>query len=116
MFLCSFTIFVILMSTLLDFISFSLLSQVNGGCEQYRFISGLDEMALPCEIGLYFDFNVTADGIPFGCPGLELFNATYFEFSILEACISRPNHPSKVLVYLFFVTDAKIRLDSSKQK
>ena len=69
------------MSTLLDFILFSLLSQVNGGCEQYRFISGLDEMALPCEIGLYFDFNVTADGIPSGCPGLELFNATYFDLS-----------------------------------
>ena len=38
-------------------------------------------MALPSEIGLYFDFNVTADGIPSGCPGLELFNSTYFDLS-----------------------------------
>ena len=55
--------------------------QVNGGCERYTFILGLDEMALPSEIGLYFDFNVTADGIPSGCPGLELFNSTYFDLS-----------------------------------
>ena len=38
--------------------------QVNSGCEMFRLVSGLDEMALPSEIGLYFDFNVTADGIP----------------------------------------------------
>ena len=43
------------------------------GCERYRFVVGLDTMALPCEIGLYFDFNVTDDGVPFGCPGLEHF-------------------------------------------
>jgi len=47
---------------------------VNGGCESYRFISGLDEMAIPSEIGLYFNFEVTDDGIPYGCPGLEKFN------------------------------------------
>ena len=35
-------------------------------------------MALPAEMGLYFDFEVTEDGIPFGCPGLEFFNSTYF--------------------------------------
>ena len=30
-------------------------------------------MALPCEIGLYFDFEVTDDGVPYGCPGFEAF-------------------------------------------
>jgi hypothetical protein len=35
----------------------------------FQFISGLDEMALQSEIGLYFDFEVTDDGIPHGCPG-----------------------------------------------
>ena len=40
----------------------------------YRLISGLDEMALPAEIGLYFDFKVTEDGLPYGCPGLETFH------------------------------------------
>ena len=30
-------------------------------------------MALPCEIGLYFDFEVTDDGVPYGCPGFESF-------------------------------------------
>ena len=31
-------------------------------------------MALPSEIGLYFDFNVTDDGYPLGCPGFATFN------------------------------------------
>ena len=31
-------------------------------------------MAIPAEIGLYFDFNVTEDGVPYGCPGLEIFD------------------------------------------
>ena len=30
-------------------------------------------MALPSEIGLYFDFEVTDDGVPYGCPGFETF-------------------------------------------
>ena len=42
-----------------------------GGCERWRFILGVDEMALPCEIGMYLDFNVTDDGIPYGCPGFN---------------------------------------------
>jgi hypothetical protein len=42
---------------------------VGWGCEAYRFISGVDEMALSCEMGLYYDFNVTDDGIPYGCDG-----------------------------------------------
>jgi hypothetical protein len=45
----------------------------NGGCERYSFVSGLDTMTLPCEIGLYFDFEVTDDGVPYGCPGFEDF-------------------------------------------
>ena len=45
------------------------------------FVSGLDEMALPSEIGLYFDFNVTADGIPYGCPGFETFTSVGFNQS-----------------------------------
>ena len=40
-------------------------------------------MALPSEIGLYFDFEVTDDGIPYGCPGLEKFNTGNFSISKL---------------------------------
>ena len=46
-----------------------------GGCEQYRLNVGFDEIALPCEMGLYFDFKMT-DGVPHGCRGLEHFNAS----------------------------------------
>ena len=42
-------------------------------CERYRLITGLDEGASQFEIGLYFDFNVTETGIPYGCPGLETY-------------------------------------------
>ena len=48
---------------------------VNGGCERFRFISGIDEIAMNCEMGLYKDFEVD-DGIIHGCPGLEHFNAS----------------------------------------
>ena len=48
---------------------------VNGGCEQFRFISGIDEIAMNCEMGLYREFEVD-DGIIHGCPGLEHFNET----------------------------------------
>ena len=47
---------------------------VNGGCEQMMLIFGADEMAINSEIGLYLDFQVTDDGIPYGCPNLEGFN------------------------------------------
>ena len=57
------------------------LFQVNGGCESYKLISGLDEMAIPAEIGLYFDFNVTEDGVPYGCPGLEIFDPVHWNMS-----------------------------------
>ena len=43
----------------------------------------MDEMAIPAEMGLYFDFNVTSDGIPYGCPGFERFNPTYWNISML---------------------------------
>ena len=54
---------------------------VNRGCERYRFINGLDEIALSSELGLYFDFEVTDDGIPYGCPGLEKFKTENFNIS-----------------------------------
>ena len=37
-------------------------------CEFWRFIIGLDEMAMSCEVGLYLDFGVR-DGAPTGCNG-----------------------------------------------
>eukprot|EP00927_Polykrikos_kofoidii_P074379 TRINITY_DN70365_c0_g1_i1.p1 TRINITY_DN70365_c0_g1~~TRINITY_DN70365_c0_g1_i1.p1 ORF type:complete len:716 (+),score=97.82 TRINITY_DN70365_c0_g1_i1:89-2236(+) len=43
-------------------------------CQQWTFASGLDEMALPSEIGLYLDFEVDKDKIPYGCPNLTDFN------------------------------------------
>ena len=38
-------------------------------------------MALPSEIGLYFDFEVTEDGVPYGCPGFETFSPEYWKTS-----------------------------------
>ena len=38
-------------------------------------------MAIPAEIGLYFDFNVTEDGVPYGCPGLEIFDPVHWNMS-----------------------------------
>ena len=51
---------------------------VNDGCEMWNFNFGIDEMALSAEIGLYFDFEVTEDGIPYGCPGMNRFNSTWW--------------------------------------
>ena len=51
-------------------------NQLNHGCESYRFISGIDEMALPCEMGLYFEFQNRGNGFPTGCPGFENFRST----------------------------------------
>jgi len=45
----------------------------DSGCERWRFVMGVDEMALPAEMGLYFDFNQT-DGFPTGCPGFDNFH------------------------------------------
>eukprot|EP00493_Phyllostaurus_siculus_P017741 UN18015 len=44
------------------------------GCERYRNILGLDETAIPAEMGLYFDFSVDENMIPYGCDGWEKFN------------------------------------------
>ena len=41
-------------------------------------------MALPAEMGLYFDFDVTEDGIPYGCPGFEIFDSVHFNMSKLK--------------------------------
>ena len=48
---------------------------VNSGCERFKVISGRDEIALNCEMGLYREFEVT-DGVIHGCPGLEIFNSS----------------------------------------
>jgi hypothetical protein len=49
-------------------------ADTSKGCERFRTIVGRDEIALNCELGLYFNFTVT-DGIISGCPGLEDFYA-----------------------------------------
>jgi len=51
---------------------------LNGGCEQMKFIIGADEIAINAEMGLYKKFEVDDDGVIFGCPGLEIFNDTRF--------------------------------------
>merc|ERR1719232_1724602 len=48
-------------------------------CEAYRFISGIDEMALPCEMGLYFEFQNRGNGFPTGCPGFANFDGTNWQ-------------------------------------
>ena len=45
----------------------------NEGCERFGFNFGLDEQAMSAELGLYFDFEVDEEGVPFGCSGLEYF-------------------------------------------
>ena len=47
---------------------------INNGCEKMMLIFGADEMAINSEMGLYFDFKVTDDGIPYGCPNFDGFN------------------------------------------
>ena len=37
-------------------------------------------MALPTDVGLYHDFNVTDDGRPYGCPGLTEPEPKRFRF------------------------------------
>ena len=54
---------------------------MNTGCERFRTITLQNERAMSSEIGLYFDFNVTDDGIPYGCPGFEEFTAAGFNES-----------------------------------
>merc|ERR1719232_1672054 len=49
---------------------------LNHGCERMRFIVGADEIAINAEMGLYKQFEMTDDGIIYGCRGLEIFNQT----------------------------------------
>jgi len=44
------------------------------GCEQWKFVSGLDETMLNSDMGLYLAFDVDDSGIPSGCEGLEDYN------------------------------------------
>ena len=50
-------------------------------------------MALNSEMGLYLDFEVTDDGIPYGCPGLETFKTEYWFGSTLFtwSALPKPN-------------------------
>lgn len=41
---------------------------------EWKFVVGIDETMLPCEMGFYLDFDVDSNGIPSGCPGFENFN------------------------------------------
>ena len=41
-------------------------------CEKFRFVTGLDETALNCEMGLYFEFGTDYNGYPTGCPGFDV--------------------------------------------
>ena len=47
-------------------------NNINGGCERYRFVVGIDEMVLSAEMGLYKKFKV-ANNTPYDCLGLEDF-------------------------------------------
>ena len=51
---------------------------MNSGCEMFRLVTGLDEIALNCEMGLYREFEVD-DGVIHGCKGLEHFNESMTE-------------------------------------
>eukprot|EP00931_Biecheleriopsis_adriatica_P087183 TRINITY_DN6168_c0_g1_i1.p1 TRINITY_DN6168_c0_g1~~TRINITY_DN6168_c0_g1_i1.p1 ORF type:complete len:703 (+),score=83.65 TRINITY_DN6168_c0_g1_i1:56-2110(+) len=76
---------------------------VNGGCEAYRFIPGHDEMALPAEMGLYYDFNVDQNMIPYGCPGFENFNIDIWKkdwrytWSTIDGVKAEPGCPKNSL-------------------
>ena len=52
-------------------------------CEKFRFVSGIDETALSCEMGLYFEFGTDYNGYPTGCPGFDVTpfdgNATTYD-------------------------------------
>ena len=54
-------------------------------------------MALPTDVGLYLDFNVTEDGTPFGCPGFpegfDRFNIPGCDVNKIEEPLgSKPLH------------------------
>jgi len=50
----------------------------DASCQIWMFIPGRDECMLSSDMGLYWDFNVSNDGIPFGCKGFENFNEKTF--------------------------------------
>mmetsp|Transcript_103571 Transcript_103571/g.194981 ORF Transcript_103571/g.194981 Transcript_103571/m.194981 type:complete len:737 (+) Transcript_103571:92-2302(+) len=53
-------------------------NRCNKNCLDWRFANGLDETALPAEMGLYLDFNLSSTKLPTGCPGLKYFTADEF--------------------------------------
>ena len=51
-------------------------------------------MALPTDVGLYLDFNVTDDGTPLGCPGgFDKFSAPQCDLNKIEEPLgAKPSH------------------------
>jgi hypothetical protein len=45
-------------------------------------------MALSCEMGLYYDFNVTDDGIPYSCDGFSEKGVNNGKFFNLSLCVN----------------------------
>ena len=80
------------------------LGEQDRGCEKWRFVMGVDEMAFPAEMGLYFDFNQT-DGFPTGCPGFERFHgqsggSSWSSIFITVFCLNYIIlYPSEFLLY-----------------
>ena len=76
-------------------------NQFNHGwenCETFKFISGIDEMALTCEMGLYFDFQ-NKDGYPTGCPGFEEFDGNHGTWSAIDGKKGDPECPLQTLAF-----------------
>ena len=72
-------------------------------CESYRFISGIDEMALPCEMGLYFEFQNRGNGFPTGCPGFVDFDGTKKpRTSAIERSVLEQSKLTKYQIYRVF--------------
>ena len=65
-------------------------------CETFKFISGIDEMALTCEMGLYFDFQ-NNNGFPTGCPGFETFDGQHGVWSEVNGKKGDPECPLQSL-------------------
>ena len=67
----------------------------GANCEKWVFNFGKDEMAMSAEVGLYFNFEVDEDGIPFGggCTGLEYFTQTNWFKKTKFTTSVKPNGP-----------------------
>ena len=63
----------------------------GANCERWVFNFGKDEMAMNAEMGLYFDFDVDEDGMPFGCAGLEYFKARNWDKKAKFTTSVKPN-------------------------